>query len=470
MPEPAPNNDRDRALTAERLRLMTAEIVALRAELTRQSTAHDSRLRKVEADLKKLRLDRQLKRLPRGAARFAKRRLKRLLRLRASGRSGSGVASPGLRSGLFVVAHSYPSDETTYGGQPIARRVAKYRQQGNTVTVFIPSRDASRSETVDRDGSTIVTAPIAALGDVFGASGAGSIAVHSPTPEIWPAVAPLTNSTPTFVWFHGFESRDWRDLIFNFSDEEIEELGPQLDAVNIHRRKMLLPIFANDAIGKIFVSRHQQHVAETFVGAVATNSEVIHNLIDPDQFFSRPRVAEDRFKIAIIRSFSKRNYGTDLAVQALMLLVDEPWFPELQVRIIGDGRHHEEDVAPIRDFANVSIEPGFLGQADLRSVLANTGIALLPTRWDSQGMMMGESMAAGVVPVTNAVTAIPEFIDDSCAMLAANEDISGLADGIRAVINDPEGFLQMSHHARERVTAQCGPSATTSRELELLSK
>ena len=46
------------------------------------------------------------------------------------------------------------------------------------------------------------------------------------------------------------------------------------------------------------------------------------------------------------------------------------------------------------------------------------GIFMVPTRLDSQGVSRDEAMSSGLVPITNNVAAIPEFVDDTCGMLA----------------------------------------------------
>ena len=85
-------------------------------------------------------------------------------------------------------------------------------------------------------------------------------------------------------------------------------------------------------------------------------------------------------------------------------------------------------------------------------------------------MLMGEAMAAGAVPVTNAVAAIPEFADHSVACLAPGEDHRALAAGIAEMFDDPDGFMDRSAAARRRVVEQCGPDVTTRREVALFDR
>ncbi len=63
-------------------------------------------------------------------------------------------------------------------------------------------------------------------------------------------------------------------------------------------------------------------------------------------------------------------------------------------------------------------------------------------------------MASGLVPVTNAVTAIPEFVDESCGVLAAGEDAEAMAKGIAELYEEPEQFAALSIAAAARVRRQ----------------
>ncbi len=376
------------------------------------------------------------------------------------------AATPSRRS-LLVLAHGYPVDGSSYAGQPLARRVPYYLRAGFDVTVFVPSRDGSESDAVDPHGARVVSAPLDRLGALAAALRPAQVAVHSPTPELWAAARPIASDVPTHVWMHGFESRNWRRLMFDFSAEEIANLEERLDGVNVQRQETLREIFADADISKVFVSEHMRSVGEDFAGIVAKNGRVIHNIIDTNLFPFREKSDADRLRIVSIRSFERRNYGTDLLAHAVSSLANRPWFNDLSIRIIGDGRHHAEDTTSLQKFANVSIDQRFIPPAEVAGVLATSGIALLPTRWDTQGMMMGEAMAAGVVPVTNDVAAIPEFLDSSSGKLAAAESFEELAEGIAELVEKPEHFHELSHSGRARVVAQCGPNETVAKEIEL---
>lgn len=96
------------------------------------------------------------------------------------------------------------------------------------------------------------------------------------------------------------------------------------------------------------------------------------------------------------------------------------------------------------------------------------GVFLSPTRMDTQGVSRDEAMASGLVPITNAVAAIPEFVDASCGILAPAEDATALADGVCKLYESPDLFEQLSKAAAQRVMQQTAAMRTVAQEIDLV--
>jgi glycosyltransferase involved in cell wall biosynthesis len=122
---------------------------------------------------------------------------------------------------------------------------------------------------------------------------------------------------------------------------------------------------------------------------------------------------------------------------------------------------------PLRSFSNVYIERRFLTQAEIAALHREYGIFLCPTRMDTQGVSRDEAMASGLVPVTNAVAAIPEFVDDSCGILAPGEDAEAMARGIALLYEQPQKFSAMSEAAAKRIRAQSDAQRVIGAELAI---
>ena len=78
-------------------------------------------------------------------------------------------------------------------------------------------------------------------------------------------------------------------------------------------------------------------------------------------------------------------------------------------------------------------------------------------------------MSSGLVPVTNAMDAVPEFVDDTCGILAPPNDYQAMVRGIERLLEDPELFGRMSLAASQRVRAQSAAEVVTPQELELIT-
>ena len=94
---------------------------------------------------------------------------------------------------------------------------------------------------------------------------------------------------------------------------------------------------------------------------------------------------------------------------------------------------------------------------------------MTPTRMDSQGVSRDEAMSSGLVPITNSVTAIPEFVDSKSGILAEGEDYRQMAQGVLELFEDEERFLNMSKAAASRVRNQTSTEIIIRKEIELIS-
>jgi glycosyltransferase involved in cell wall biosynthesis len=219
----------------------------------------------------------------------------------------------------------------------------------------------------------------------------------------------------------------------------------------------------------VFVSRYMAEEAFEDLGFRLPDDgyTIIHNPIDTKLFSYQPKSVEQRKRVISIRSYASRKYANDLSVKAILKLSESPCFTDLQFRMIGDGRLFDETLEPLRKFPNVTIERVFLTHGEIAALQEEYGVFLVATRWDSQGVSRDEAMSSGLVPVTNAVAAVPEFVDESCAMLAAAEDAEGLAAGIQSLYANPLRFAKLSKQAHARVKGQSGAQMIAEREIGL---
>ena len=369
---------------------------------------------------------------------------------------------------ILIVCPTYPGGESAYGGQFVERRVRAIRNYGYSVGV-VEVREGRISPALGFQSDVPVWRTSAeGLGRWLPRATPRSVAIHHPEPQVWEAVKPALGRMPVMGIFHGYACRSWRLLEASYSDEDLESLAPTLDARDLERQAALRDMFADDRFIRVFVSDFLRGVAEDFAGADSAPSHVIPNPIPEFLFPYRAKSPEDRFRVLWVRAMNFRNYSNDLARDALLELDRRGDLDRFHVTIRGDGTLFEESVGPLRRFANIDIERGFVSTEDMAELHATHGVMLVPTRWDSQGLTCGEAMSSGLVPVTNAVTAIPEFVGEGEGLLCPPDSPVALADALMSLGDDPALFLSMSSAAATRAQAQCGLDRTVGREIALL--
>jgi len=207
---------------------------------------------------------------------------------------------------------------------------------------------------------------------------------------------------------------------------------------------------------------------DTGVSIPEDKYEIIHNPIDVEMFNYVEKEASQRFKILSIRPYASKKYANDLTVKAILELAKTKQFKNLEILLVGAGKLFESTLEPLRKFDNVKIHEGFLTHSEIANLHKEYGIFMTPTRMDSQGVSRDEAMSSGLVPITNSVTAIPEFVDDSCGVLAEGEDYKSMAKGILNLIKHGEKFSKMSINASNRVRTQSSTETIISKEINLI--
>lgn len=370
-----------------------------------------------------------------------------------------------------VITPSYPR-AWRRGGEFIRDRVHAYVAAGlRGVVVDTSGRHDEHVATTD-GAAEIHVVSLAELESVLSVLGARGVPVlaHSPSAATTPLLLSHIPGNKLTVWYHGYEVRDYRRLRGNFSTEELALRGSALDALNRSRFEAARPVFTDPDVAVVFVSDLQRRNSEFDIGASAVNSHIIPNRINVDLFRPRVRRPDEAKNILLMRSFSSHNYGNDIAIEALRILSGERWFRDLKVTLRGFGPLFQDTVAPLRGYANVKIQDRYSSPAEMATKHYDHGVFLCPTRYDTQGVMLGEAMSSGMVTITNPVAAIPEFTDASCSLLPRPEDPIAFAAAIRFIVHNADLMPVLSRNAAARVSAQCGTAATTDREISLFAR
>ncbi|WP_291730925.1 glycosyltransferase [Leisingera sp. F5] len=370
----------------------------------------------------------------------------------------------------LVLTNHYPSWEDIYRNGFVHSRVKAYREQGEAVDVFRlrPGRDLAFHEF---EGVDCMTGSRQQLNAMLTQGLYDTVLVHFLDEDMWQVLEPhVRQGLRVVVWLHGAEVQPWWRREYNYRTETELEAAKAASSKRLdfwHR--VLADIPPN--LHLVFVSQYfaDEVMEDLDIRLAPSTYSVIHNPIDTAIFHYIPKDIQKRLKVLSIRSFASPKYANDLSVEAILQLAEKAFFKELDFRIIGRGALFEETVAPLRGYPNIHIEQRFLTQHEIAETQREYGIFLNPSRWDSQGVSRDEAMAAGLVPVTTDVAAIPQFVDETCGFLAPPEDAAGLAAAIETLYQDPARFQKMSAAAAARVRSQTDRDLIIEQELRLFA-
>lgn len=193
--------------------------------------------------------------------------------------------------------------------------------------------------------------------------------------------------------------------------------------------------------------------------------------VDLDRFTCPPRdrTGATPHVVTVARLVEKK--GVEYAIRAAAR-VDRAF----RYTIVGGGPERDALERLVRELgldARVRLV-GWLAPADVRALLCDADIALLPSvtsrAGDQEGLPVAlmEAMAAGLPVVSTHHSGIPELVEDGVTgFLVAERDVDALAERIAQLLDEPELRRTMGRSGRERVAAQHDDAMLNDRLVEL---
>lgn len=369
----------------------------------------------------------------------------------------------------LLLTNHYPSHDDLYRNGFVHRRVVAYRQQNVLVDVF-RLRPGEALSYHEHENVDCITGSQEALGQLLAAGRYKTVLVHFLDEPMWELLKNYVERVRIIVWVHGAEVQPLHRREYNYTNDLDRKSAQEASDRRMAFWRSLLGTMPSN-LHLVFVSQYFADEVMEDLGFRLPNHKysIIHNPIDTGIFTYEPKPPNQRKKILSIRPYASAKYANDLSVKAILELSRRPEFNDFEFRMIGDGPLFDETLAPLRGFSNVHIERRFLSQDEIATLHKTYGLFLCPTRMDAQGVSRDEAMASGLVPLTNCVAAIPEFVDPTCGVLAPAEDHLEIARGLLRLATDEQLFKAMSEAAAKRVRRQTASFDIVARELELIS-
>lgn len=372
------------------------------------------------------------------------------------------------RSDTLILTNHYPSADDLYKNAFVQTRVQGYKSEGYLVDVM-RMYPYSNNGYREYAGINITEGHEDTLDSILCCSNINTVCVHFLDFDMWKVLKQHLSKVHLIIWSHGADIKPWWRREFNFTPETIEK-GKEQSENRMMLWKEVFNVSQSNNIEFVFVSQsfadevHEDyHLKEGDI-----KYHVIHNFIDTDEFRYEKKDAEQRKHILTIKSFLSSKYGNDLTANAIVCLSKKNFFRDLEFDIYGQGELFDEVNEPLKRFDNVHLHNTFLTKEEIVECHKTHGVYIATTRSDTQGVSRDEAMSSGLVPIANAVTAIPEFVDEKSGYLVPGEDYEGIADAIEEMYYNPDIFEAKSEAAAKKVRGLSDRSKTIVIEIDLI--
>lgn len=377
------------------------------------------------------------------------------------------------KSNTILITDNYPEYQNLYRYAFVHGRLYEYKNNGLIVDVF-KLNEREKIGYSEFSGIDISSGYLEELNNALIYGKYETYLIHFLNEAIWNGIKKFIATKKVIIWIHGSDIQAWWRRAFNYStSQQLEKAKTESETRTRFWKQVFEEVLHNKwNVHFVFVSDYfaKEVFEDLEITLPKSNFSIIHNYINNDLFKFWDKSIDQRTRILSIRPFASNTYANDLTVKAIQYLAGEPFFNELQFTIIGKGDLFKSTVKPIKKYKNVKLEERFLRQEEIAAIHKNYGIFLVPTRMDSQGVSRDEAMSSGLVPITNNVAAVSEFVDENCGILVNGEDYVGLAEGIKKLYFNPELFTTMSKNASQRVRHQSGINQTILKEINLIKE
>jgi glycosyltransferase involved in cell wall biosynthesis len=162
--------------------------------------------------------------------------------------------------------------------------------------------------------------------------------------------------------------------------------------------------------------------------------------------------ANERGDYIVCSGHLQEHKGQDVLLRAFAEVAED--FPNLRLELVGDGPMRAEVEALIRDLSlnGKVILRGGLPREKALPIMQRAALTCVPSRRETFGLVLLESMAMEVPIVATRVGGIPEVVRDGLeALLAPSEDHKQLAQTIKRALKESQLRIDLVTRARARL-------------------
>ncbi len=212
--------------------------------------------------------------------------------------------------------------------------------------------------------------------------------------------------------------------------------------------------YVADQIKRYYTEKKISRLPKTYVIPQGINREYFNISCSPSSksLLSVGAISPRKGHLQTLQMFNLlRSRGTDATLRIIGSLADKKYLELLQ---------KEVDKSPYK--TDISIETN-ISQAELFKAYSTSGIFVLHSQEESQGIVFAEAMAAGMPVVATRVGGIPNVVTSGkCGFLCDFGDIQTMAEMVERLLTDKQLWESFSNSAKssaiqydwENITAQ----------------
>lgn len=299
---------------------------------------------------------------------------------------------------ILVLVQDYPSESKRYAMSYVHTRCLGYLKGGHDVTVL----NFSSKKNYQYEGVSVVSDKGVVINDY------DLIASHAPNLKNHLRFLKAVKGRRVVFFFHGHEvllTSQYPQPYFWKRNKWRSFKSAAYDRFKLLVLKYWFPYFSSrNKVGVVFVSEWMRERFESNLGLRAENIgrvQVIPNSVH-DSFVSGhyDKNAQKSADFITIRPLDESKYCVDLVVK----LAEENPFKSFHLYGRGDFFKY------LKKPENLFVFDDFVPQSEIPAMLDRYRFALMPTRYDAQGVMMCEMATYGIPMITSGIDICQEML------------------------------------------------------------
>lgn len=357
-------------------------------------------------------------------------------------------------SDILLITPMYPSMNNPYSATFVYSKVKKYLEFGINPDIVVATNNEKRLYRYNYKGDIINKVSFDDLRNIIQTGHYTKILVHFLDRQIGNALLACDlDRTEIVVYCHGADVDLWNPNIFTGYFEPDHVFTQDENVFRYDRLDVLREFEKRKNVKWIFNTKWNYENTKAVVGLSFDNHEIIPCVIDEDEFAYINRDDGKKYNVLVLKKMDNvRQYAVDLAVRIITRLSDKEYFNKMHFTVAGAGDYQTELMHPLRKYNNVTIVDRFYDHSEINGVFREHGILLAPSRYDTQGVTVGEGAMSGMVVISSSGTGVSDMLPEELGTFFNNDSIEDAVNIIDDIITGKKRLSVLSREFHDAIS------------------